>query len=133
MQVRRALIAFALVFAAVTAVSVISASREEDDGPAAPPPAPRPAAATTVEVAFRHPVQGVPPVRDIPTGSHVVITVQAAAPGNVEIADLGLLQPVGPGTPAVFDVLADRPGRYDVSLLSVAREGTKLGTLAVGN
>ena len=133
MQVRRALIAFVVVFAVVSLIAAITAPREDDDSPATADPAPRAAPSPTVAVRFRHPVEGRPPVRLVRRGSQVAIRVEAGVAGDVEIPGLGLIQPVGPGTPAVFDVLATRAGRYDVSLRSVAAESTKLGTLEVAN
>ena len=133
MQVRRALVAFVVVFAIVTLIAAISAPREDDDSPATTDPAPRAAPSTTVTVRFRHPVEGAPPVRLVRRGSHLAIRVEAGVAGDVEIPGLGLIQPVAPGTPAVFDVLANRTGRFDLSLRSVAAERTKLGTLEVAN
>ena len=134
MQVRRALIAFVVVFAVVTLIAAITAPRDDDDdSPATADPAPRAAPSPAVAVRFRHPVEGAPPVRLVRRGSHVAIRVEAGVAGDVEIPGLGLIQPVAPGTPAVFDVLATRAGRYDVSLRSVAAERTKLGTLQVAN
>ena len=133
MHVRRALIAFVVVFVVVTAIAALTTPAERDDAPVAPTPAPAPRAAApaTVPVVFRHPVEATPPVREVRRGAHVVIRVEAGFAGDVEIAGLGLIQPVAPGTPAVFDVLPDRVGRFDVSLHSVAGERTKLGTLVV--
>jgi hypothetical protein len=130
-QLRRGLIAFAIALAVVTAVAAVSGPREDDD-PAAPSiPAPRAATPAAVTVAFRHPVEARPPERPVRNGAHVVVRVEAAVAGNVEIPGLGLIQPVAPGTPAVFDVLADRSGDYEVALLAVNGERTRLGTLAV--
>jgi hypothetical protein len=57
--------------------------------------------------------------------------VSARVPGNVEVTGLGLLEAVSPGTPAVFDLLASRPGSYDVVLTTLDRERLVLGTLVV--
>jgi hypothetical protein len=129
-QLRRALIAFAVVFALVTVIAVVSAP-SDDDSPATATPSPAPTRPTTVPVAFRHPVAGAPPVRPVRSGSHLVIRVEARVAGDIEIPGLGLIQSVAPGTPAVFDVLASRPGRYDVSLRSASGEQIRLGTLEV--
>ena len=132
MQLRRALIAFAVVLVAATAIASLSASDDEASAPDVPAsPGPRALAPNAVTVALRHPVEAAPPVRTVPRGAHVILRVQAALAGNVEVAGLGLVESVAPGTPAVFDILAERSGRYDVSLASVAAERTKLGTLVV--
>ena len=131
MQLRRGLIAFALVFAAVAFGAAISAP-SEDEEPAGPSrPIPRTTAPAAVNVAFRHPAGGAPPVRAVRRGSHVVVRVEAQIAGDVELLGLGLTAAVTPGTPAVFDLLATRAGRYEVSLLSIAGERTRLGLLEV--
>jgi hypothetical protein len=131
MQVRRALLAFVVVFAVVTLIAALSAPPETDDSPPAAATATTGPGPTTLSVQLRHPVEGVPPVRQVRGGSHLVVRVEAREAGDVEIAGLGLVQPVSPGTPAVFDVLANRPGRYAVSLRAVGGERIELGTLAV--
>ena len=132
MQVRRALIAFVLVFAGVTVIASIAGPRDEDDPPEPSLPEVRRSPLEGLTVAFRHPVEEAPPVRNVRGGTRVVVRVQAAIAGDVEIPGLGLSTPVAPGTPAVFDILAERPGRYDVVLRSIAGERTQLGSLAVG-
>jgi hypothetical protein len=132
MQFRRGLIAFALVLAGVTAIASISPPPDENDGPdLSAAPRPKAVAPETVQVGFRHPVEAAPPQRAVRNGSHVIVRVEAGIAGNVEISGLGLIEPVAPGTPAVFDVLANRTGRYDVNLLSVAGERTEVGALVV--
>ena len=44
---------------------------------------------------------------------------------------LGLVQAVEPGTPAVFDVLATRPGRYDVAFEPVVGRAVRIGRVIV--
>jgi hypothetical protein len=131
MQLRRALIAFAVVFAVVALATAITAPSEEEDAPAPSGPTPRTSAPAAVNVAFRHPVRGEPPVRAVRRGAQAIVRVQAQVPGDVEILGLGLLQSVTPGTPAVFDLLASRTGRFEVRLVSVAGERTRLGVLEV--
>jgi hypothetical protein len=130
-QLRRSLIAFAIVFAVVAMVAAITAPSEEEEAPAPSTPVPRTSTPAAVNVAFRHPVEDEPPVRPVRRGSHAIVRVQAQVAGDVEILGLGLLQPVTPGTPAVFDVLADRAGRFEVRLVSIAGERTRLGVLEV--
>ncbi|HEX8741767.1 MAG TPA: hypothetical protein VF712_01420 [Thermoleophilaceae bacterium] len=132
MQVRRAIVASVLVFAAVTLIAALAAPREPTGDLPASAQTDRRAPLQAVTVAFRHPVEAEPPVRTVRGGTHVVVRVQAAVAGDVELAGLGLIEPVAPGTPAELDVLATRSGRFDVNLRSVAGERTRLGTLAVG-
>jgi hypothetical protein len=121
---------FALVLSALSLGAALSAPPEEDDGPAttterrAPTPGP-------TQVELRQPAPEEPPVRRVRTGAHVVLRVSAREPGSVEIPGLGLIQPVGPGTPTLFDLLASRAGRFDVHLVAANGERTKLGSLLV--
>ncbi|HEX8645299.1 MAG TPA: hypothetical protein VF715_00255 [Thermoleophilaceae bacterium] len=131
MQLRRALIAFAVVFAAVAIGAAISAP-SGDEAPAGPSrPIPRTTAPAAVNVAFRQPVEGQPPVRPVRLGAQVVIRVEARVAGDVEVRGLGLTAAATPGTAAVFDVLASRVGRYEVTLQPAAGERTRLGFLEV--
>ena len=133
MQLRRGLIAFALVFAAVALGAAISAP-PEDEEPAGPSlPVPRTSTPTAVDVAFRQPVEGAPPVRAVRRGAHVRIRVEAQVAGDVEVGGLGLTAAVTPGTPAIFDVLASRAGRFEVTLRPVASERTRLGLLEIND
>lgn len=119
------------MFAAVALISAIAAP-SNDDGPAPPiGPQPRSTAPAAVQVAFRHPVEGAPPVRPVRLGSQAIVRVEARVAGQIELAGLGLIEPVTPGTPAVFDLLASRAGRFEVRLVSVAGERTRLGLLEV--
>ena len=131
MQLRRTLIAFAVVLLAVSVGAAITAPRDEKEAPRSRGPVARNTAPGAQTLTLAHPVRGEPPVRRARVGAHVVLRVTAAVAGNVEIPGLGLLQAIAPGAPAVFDLLTRRPGRYDVTLVNVAGERTKLGTLAV--
>ena len=133
MQLRRALLTFALVLAAVSLGAALSAPREEADDPPRPrAPAPPSSTPGAISIALDHPVEGRPPVREVRTGAHVVLRVRARAEGNVEIPALGLIEPVSRSAPAVFDLLATRPGRYEVVLVPLGGERIELGTLVVG-
>ena len=132
MQLRRGLIAFALVLAAVSLGAALSAPDDEGEPATTTPQTARNASPAAVTTTLAQPVRGAPPLRRVRAGAHVILRVSAATPGNVEIAGLGLLQPVVPGTPAVFDLLASRPGRYTVSHVSLTGERTRLGALQVG-
>ena len=58
-------------------------------------------------------------------GDLVELTVTARGPDSVAIAGLGLTEGVAPGAPAQLSFLADRPGRFPVSLtLSDRRVGS---------
>ena len=133
-QLRRGLIAFVFFLVTVTAITAISAPREDEDSPSAVPETTQRSPLAAVTVSFRHPVVAAPPQRPVRAGTHVVVRVEAGVAGNVEIPGLGLIQPVAPGTPALLDVLASRPGLYPVELLPAGGEGAeriRLGTLEV--
>ena len=131
-QLRRVLIAFAVVLAAVSLGAALTAPDEEGGEPATTTPqTARSASPGAVRTTLRHPVEEEPPVRQVRAGAQVVLTVSARTAGNVEIPGLGLLQPVAPGTPAVFDLLASRPGRFTVTLVTPSGERIRLGALAV--
>jgi hypothetical protein len=123
---------FALVLTAISLGAALSAPPEDDKDTtteaAKPPREPPPASVT---VAFRHPSPEKGQVRRVRSGAHVVLTVSGRVPGDVEIPGLGLIEALAPGTPAVFDVLASRPGRYDVLLVSLSGERSRVGTLIV--
>ena len=131
-QLRRGLIAFALVLAAVSFGAALSAPDEEGEPATTTPQTARNASPAAVTTTLAQPVRGEPPVRRVRAGAHVVLRVSAAAAGNVEIPALGLIQAVSPGTPAVFDLLASRAGRYTVAHVSLSGERTRLGALQVG-
>jgi hypothetical protein len=131
-QLRRGLIAFALVLAAVTAAAALSSTGGGDSGGAGPAAAARPAGPPPVVVDFRHPAAKQVPERPVRLGSHVILHVSAAVTGTAEVDGLGLVQPVEPATPAAFDLLATRPGRFDVTVVPAGGERTRVGTLVVG-
>lgn len=65
----------------------------------------------------------------VPVGTHLRLTVDGAeAPDVVELVGLDRLAQTAPATPAVFDVLADAPGTYQVTLVS---SGRRIGALRV--
>jgi hypothetical protein len=54
-------------------------------------------------------------------GDVLALTVSGDLLDGVEIADLGKLEPVEPGSPARFEMLLDTPGEYKVTLLDAQR------------
>ena len=129
MQLRRGLLAFAIVLAAVSFGAALSAPDEDPEPATTTPQTARSTTPAAITTTLAQPVRGEPPVRQVRAGAHVVLRVSAAAPGNVEIPGLGLLQAVAPGTPAVFDLLASRPGSFTVMHISLSGERTRLGVL----
>ncbi len=65
----------------------------------------------------------------VPAGEELQLTVTGVdAPDVVELAGLDRQEQIAPDTPAVFDLLADRPGTYPVVLVGGER---RLGALRV--
>jgi hypothetical protein len=138
-ELRRALLLFALVLGLAAIVTSISQPREsgrhrkpsvtppEADAPTARP---RPPLRSDGVVRFprgRHPV-----VRALRAGEAAQVVVEVSQPGQVEIEGVGLSEPAEPETPARFDVLLAEPGRYEVAFTPAARvESRRIGTLVV--
>ena len=69
--------------------------------------------------------------RRVSAGTHVVLTVTVDTPGEVALEDLGQVVSATPEAPAMFDLLATRPGRYPVLLTPVAGGPRQLGALVI--
>jgi hypothetical protein len=54
-------------------------------------------------------------------GDQLSLTVRSRAGGQVEIPAFGLIEDVGPSDPARFDLLAERPGEFEVRLVDRKR------------
>jgi hypothetical protein len=121
-HLRRALLLFAIVLGMAALVASLSRpidqrrdrTTSETPAPAGPPTAtPGPAAG---------PEPGLPETisfqaseresRKLPAGEAATVEVAVTQPGSVDIPDMGLSSAADPVTPARFDVLATRPGRY---------------------
>jgi hypothetical protein len=62
----------------------------------------------------------------------VIVTVAAEEPGEAEIAGLGLIAAVTPVAPAIFDLLPERPGSYEVLFAPTGADRSRTaGTLVV--
>jgi hypothetical protein len=127
MHLRRALLLFAIVLGMAALVASLSrpiedrrgqstaTSRTEPDAaePGPPTAAPRPGGGGTAElpktVSFD---ASDDQSRRLRAGEAATVEVAVTEAGSVEIPDMGLTAPADPFTPARFDVLASRPGRY---------------------
>jgi hypothetical protein len=118
MQLRRALLLFAIVLGLGAIAASIAApprrTRESASPPAGEAPQarrePRRGRTATVNVEFD--LAGAPRTLSVEAGRHVIVTVAAAAPGQASLEGLGLVSPVEPDSPARFDLFPQRPGRY---------------------
>ena len=122
-----------LLMAAVTA-SLAPAPEEGDDGGGdEAPPATRPAddrpPGRTREIALD--AARNPATEEVARGTHVVLRVSVSSAAEVAVPGLGLTGFAEPGTPAVFDLLAERTGRFDVMVEAAEGEPRRAGTLVV--
>ena len=137
MQLRRALLLFAIVLGLAAVAASIAPPPEEgrDDeqpqsAPEAPAPSPREPAPASGAVSFDA-GREAPSRRRIAAGEPATVTVEVDAPGQVEIAGLGLLGFAEPGTAAVFDVFVPEAGRYEVTYAAVDARPRRVGVLEV--
>jgi hypothetical protein len=119
-HLRRALLLFAIVLGMAALVASLSRPIEErrDDSEQREPREPRPPTASAP------PAQEPPELRSfeasesetmrLRAGTAATVEVSVEEPGTVEIPGLGLSAAADPVTPARFDVLASRPGRYEL-------------------
>lgn len=68
-----------------------------------------------------------PPVR-LRVGDELRLRVVSTRPHQVELGGFGLVEAVDRNAPALFDVFAERPGRFDVHLVS---SGKTVGQLLI--
>ncbi len=97
---------------------LLVASSLVPDPDQAPKPAPAPPAeATGVAVGL------LPRDRVVraEVGELVQLTVTAAQPTGVEIREFGELGTAAPAAPALFSLLVDRPGRFEVRYVGSGR------------
>lgn len=124
MQVRRVVLLFAIVVAVSAIAASIAPRRDEPARRDAPSPGrqgrertvarPREVARRPASIALE--VGARPPrTRALKVGDHVIVRVTVPEAGQVSLAGLGEVQPAGPGTPAVFDLLPADPGRFEVA------------------
>ena len=136
MELRRALLLFAIVLGVAAIVTMVSTPEREqrDDGSglpdasepsASPAPLRDPAAPISFSAAE-------PASRRLEAGRPATVAVKVPAPGQVELEGLGLSAPAEPLTPARFEVLARRPGRHDVRFTPAdGGEPRNAGTLRI--
>ncbi|MBA3300468.1 MAG: hypothetical protein H0T15_01240 [Thermoleophilaceae bacterium] len=133
MHLRRALLLFAVVLGvSAMAAAIGSAPRDREEKPtttaeASPPPS---------ETSDAQPLTfdarpGKPVKRTVKIDSHVILTVPVAESGEVRIDSLGLVASAEPGTPATFDIYADRRGSFDISFEPPTGSNEPVGALVV--
>jgi hypothetical protein len=142
---RRALLLFAIVLGLAAIAASISRPRDETDRRAVPPGFPPPTQRETTPTVA--PGTAAPPgkpaveltfqawkdqTRRLEAGQPATVLVEVDQAGQVEIPDLGLSDASEPTTPAQFDVLTSRSGRYAILFVSATGdEEDDAGTLIV--
>jgi hypothetical protein len=74
----------------------------------------------------------MPQTRRLRRGERAIVTVQVPVPGEVGLRGLGRMAFADPRTPASFDLLPDRAGRFSVTFSTAERPARRAGTLVVG-
>lgn len=140
MELRRALLLFAIVLGVAAIASSITRPRGGDDDGApstdtagrTPPARPAPAARSTrpTRIELRACKRQT---CELQLGQPVTVVVDVDVPGQVDIPSLGLTEPAQPLTPATFDLLPGEAGRHDVTLAPAGSDAapTEVGTLKV--
>jgi hypothetical protein len=119
-HLRRALLLFAIVLGMAALVASLSRPVDErrdnsaqpeprEPGPATASPTPAPDLPTSLsfDAAENETMR-------LRAGDAATVSVAVEEAGSVEIPGMGLSATADPVTPARFDVLASRPGRYDL-------------------
>ena len=132
MHLRRALLLMALViFVVAAAGALVTPPRDATDrGGAGLPPAPV-AGPPVRTLELSYPARREPRRLRVVTGAHVILEVASAQPGEATVPALGLVQAAETSTPARFDLLAERPGTYDVSFEPAVGDPAVVGRLVV--
>lgn len=143
MELRRALLLFAIVLGLAAIASTIArpperGDRTTDTAANAPPARSEPSASspgartpqpTTIE--FR--TSAKPQTHELEQGQPATVLVEVETPGQVDIPSLGLTDTGEPLTPAMFEILATEPGSHPIMVQPAASETlpSKVGTLKV--
>ncbi len=147
MEIRRAILLFAVVLGVAAVVSTITRPPErgsdavsESSGgkqtgaattPSSSTPAPgtRTPQPTTVEFGSG----AKPPTRTVEVGQPATVLVEVGTPGQVDIPSLGLTDTAEPLTPALFEVLATAKGEHAILAQPAGSDSppAKVGTLKV--
>ncbi len=136
MELRRALLLFAIVLGLAAVATSVSRPRDRDEPEPAPPSttavaSPQPEPSTSREITFAPALK--PPTKQLEAGQPATVLVEVDEPGQVEIKGLGLTATAEPLTPARLDVLASDEESHTITLRP-ARTGEPrtVGTLTIG-
>lgn len=139
MELRRALLLFAIVLGVAAIASSLARPRDEER-PAtdatttvAAPSATEPAAKSPQPTTIQFGTAAKPQTRRLEIGQPATVLVDVETPSQVDIPSLGLTDTAEPLTPALFEVLATAAGSHPIMLQPAASEAlpSKVGTLKV--
>ena len=136
MNLRRALLLFAIVLALAALATAVSGPQSRDGRrQAVVPPRSQPTARprpSAQPLRLRITQSGGPARHRIPAGRRAELSVEVEQPGLVELAGLGLSADAEPLTPARFELLVNRPGSYPVEVTPAgSTERRRIGVLRV--
>ena len=134
MQLRRALLLFAIVLGLAAVVASLSSPGDRRDARKSTPvaPTPRPGSAPAGPLKVRFDAGAAPAIHRVPAGQAATVVVESSLPGTIDLEGLGLTAPVAPFAPASFEVLATRPARHEVRLTAAGEERSRsVGVLVV--
>jgi hypothetical protein len=136
MQLRRALLLFAIVLGIAAIATSVSRPRGDRSEPAQAPPSttpvaePRPETGAPREITFEPAAK--PPTKRLEAGRAATVIVEVGEAGLVEIDGLGLTASAEPLTPARLDVLTRNEESYRITLRPARSGETRtIGTLAI--
>jgi hypothetical protein len=131
-HLRRALLLFAIVLGMAALVASLSRPidrRKTDTTPATTPepgpPTASPGQAPDTGTVLSEPIlfeAAANESKKVPAGDAATVEVAVDQAGTVAIPDMGLSSPADPVTPARFDVLPTRPGRYELTFIPARGE-----------
>jgi hypothetical protein len=135
MHLRRAVLLMAVILVVVAIVGALVPVPRERSAGEAPRAAPGADSAAPVRaLSLRYPPKGDAPRLRVRAGTHVVLQVGTSESGQASVKALDLVAPAEPDTPARFDLLASRPGRYPVAFQPAAGGAVRtVGTITVAS
>ena len=140
MELRRALLLFAIVLGVAAIVTSVSSPSERDRAkepeaprvPAGSPPAGSRQPRSTRPVRVRFDSERRTRGRVVDAGRPATVTVSVGSPGEVRLEGLGLSSPAEPLTPAIFELLPTESGRHLVRFTRAGEnEDRTVGVLEV--
>jgi hypothetical protein len=142
-HLRRALLLFAIVLGMAALAASLSRPIEGRRDHTTPAGQGEPGPPTATPRPGSGPVAGEPRTltfqasqrqsKKLPAGAAATVEVEVTQAGQVEIPDMGLTSAADTVTPARFDVLERRPGRYPIEFVpsASAAEPARAGVLVV--